>query len=119
MYRGSCLCGEVTFELKSQPVKVSNCHCKMCQKQHGAAFATYASLPKEDLLYLSGLDSLVTYNSSGRVWRKFCGTCGSNIEWSGSIKYPDWTSVAIANIDTAFIPEKIIDIYTDSKVCWA
>ena len=118
MYKGSCLCGAVTYELTSQPVKVTHCHCTMCQKQHGAAFATYASLPKTDLVYTSGTESLAAYNSTGSVLRKFCKVCGSNIEWGGSSDYPDWVSIAIASLDTEYKPETINDIYEATKVCW-
>lgn len=118
MYSGSCLCGEIKYELLSEPQKVSHCHCNMCQKQHGSAFATYASLPRSDLIYLSGVSSLAEYNSSGSIIRKFCKVCGSNLEWSGSPKYPTWTSIAIATLDTPYKPKKIINIQTDTKVCW-
>jgi len=119
MYKGSCLCGAVKFEVRSEPKKVSHCHCNMCQKQHGAAFATYGSLPKSDLVYTNGLDILKSYNSSGTIARKFCGSCGSSIEWCGSEEYPDWTSVAISTFDTPYKPSKeIIEIYTESKFCW-
>lgn len=58
MYNGSCLCGAVSFRLQSEPKAVTNCHCRMCQKQHGAAFATYTSVPRADLEYLSGQELL-------------------------------------------------------------
>lgn len=118
MYKGSCLCGTVRYELTSEPKKVSHCHCTMCQKQHGAAFATYASLPISDLVYLSGQDELVTYNSSGSIVRKFCKNCGSSIEWGGSKESPHWTAIAIATLDTPYSPKNIVDIYTDSRACW-
>ena len=118
MYQGSCLCGQVTYQLTCEPVKVSHCYCTMCQKQHGAAFATYASLPKEHLVYTSGKELLVTYHSSGSIVRKFCGCCGSSLEWSGSPDYPDWASIAIATLDTPFTPKRITEIYTDTKPCW-
>ncbi len=118
MHKGSCLCGTITFELNSEPKAVSHCHCKMCQKQHGAAFATYASLPKADFRYLSGQDALTVYNSSANIARKFCSLCGSNIEWSGSEEYPDWVSISVASIDTEFRPKKIKQIHTESRACW-
>ena len=118
MYSGSCLCGEINYKLMSEPKKVSHCHCTMCQKQHGAAFATYASVPPSELVYISGQASLVEYQSSENIKRKFCSVCGSNIEWSGSTKYPTWTSIAIATLDTQYQPKKIINIQTETKVCW-
>ncbi|MBA1263498.1 GFA family protein [Stutzerimonas stutzeri] len=118
MYRGSCLCGAVSFRLRSEPKAVSNCHCRMCQKQHGAAFATYASLPRSDLEYLSGQELLTSYNSSGSIDRKFCSVCGSNIEWSGSEKFPGWVSIVIASLDTYFEPRSTKDINLESRACW-
>ena len=118
MYTGSCLCGEIKYKLLSEPKKVSNCHCTMCQKQHGAAFATYASLPKGDLVYTAGVSSLAEYNSSSSIMRKFCKICGSSIEWSGSSEYPSWTSIAIGTLDTPYKPSEITNIQTDTKVCW-
>ena len=98
MHRGSCLCGAVVFELLSEPKATTHCHCRMCQKQHGAAFATYASLPASDLRYLSGEDCLSRYNSSDRVVRTFCRICGSSLTWSGSKQFADWVSVAVATL---------------------
>ena len=118
MHKGSCLCGAVSYKLVSEPMAVTHCHCKMCQKQHGAAFATYASLPKSDLIYVSGKELLTSYNSSSSIVRKFCSICGSNIEWSGSEKYPDWVSIAVATLDTPFNPKNIKRIHEESKACW-
>lgn len=118
MHNGSCLCGAVSYKLVSEPIAATHCYCKMCQKQHGAAFATYASLPRSDLIYVSGKELLTSYNSSANVVRKFCSICGSNIEWSGSKKYPDWVSIAVATIDTSFNSESIQPIHKESKVCW-
>lgn len=118
MHSGSCLCGTVSFRLLSEPKAVSNCHCRMCQKQHGAAFSTYASVPKSDLEYLSGQELLTSYNSSDSIIRKFCSICGSNIEWSGGENFPDWTSIAVASLDTSFEPKSIKDIHIESRVSW-
>ena len=118
MYTGSCLCGEITFELKVEPSWVSNCYCKMCQKQHGAAFATYASVLKKDFAYLSGTTFLCSYNSSGSIERKFCSACGSNIEWSGSEEHPEWVSIAIGCFNTPFEPKAVSNIHTESEACW-
>ncbi len=118
MHSGSCLCGAVSFRLLSEPKAVTNCHCRMCQKQHGAAFATYASVPRSDLEYLAGQELLTSYNSSASVVRKFCGVCGSNIEWIDSEKFPDWVSIAVASFDGRFEPDNIKDVHLESRVCW-
>lgn len=111
MHHGSCLCGAVTFRLLSEPKATTNCHCRMCQKQHGAAFATYASVPVNDLEYLSGTDLLTSFKSSAHIARKFCSVCGSNIEWSGSEAFPQWVSIAVAALDSEFLPKSVRDIH--------
>ena len=118
MHKGSCLCGAVSYELDTEPKAVSHCHCRMCQKQHGAAFASYASIPKVDLKYLSGEDLLTSYNSSARIVRRFCSLCSSNMEWSGNERYPDWVSIALASLDTSFKPRRAKDVYLESRACW-
>ena len=118
MYKGSCLCGEVKYTLKQEPTRASHCHCRMCQKQHGAAFATYINLHKDDVVYTHGLDSLLSYHSSGSIVRKFCQHCGSNIEWSSAEQTPDRVAITLCTLDTPYSPKQIKDIYTDTKVKW-
>ena len=65
-----------------------------------------------------GAGNAASSASSGSIVRKFCGCCGSSLEWSGSPDYPDWASIAIATLDTPFTPKHITEIYTDTKPCW-
>lgn len=116
MYEGSCLCGAISFRLFSEPKAVTNCHCRMCQKQHGAAFATYASVPRPDMRYLSGEELLTAYNSSASVIRKFCGVCGSNIEWSGGKEFSGWVAIPLATLDTPLTPGRVKDIHLESRM---
>ena len=115
---GSCLCGSIKFEVDNDPVAVSHCHCKMCQKQHGAAFATYARFKRADVKYIEGEDKLSVFNSSSDVLRKFCSICGSNIEWCCSEKYPEWVAIAVASLDSDFQAPEIEELHKESEVYW-
>jgi hypothetical protein len=35
--RGSCLCGEVRFEISGDLPNFYQCHCKLCRKRGGSA----------------------------------------------------------------------------------
>lgn len=118
IHQGSCLCGAVSYELKSDPKAVTHCHCSMCQKQHGAAFATYGSVPRSDFMYLAGEELLGCYSSSATVTRKFCRRCGSNIEWAGSERFADWVSITLATLDAPFQPKSAKSIHLESQACW-
>lgn len=118
MHKGSCLCGAVTFETKQDPEYISNCHCNMCQKHHGAAYASHAVLRSEDFSYTSGAEEVSSYNSSGTVIRTFCRHCGSSIEWKDPQNYPQWLSIAVALFDTTFKAETPKEFHTEHKAWW-
>jgi hypothetical protein len=119
VYQGSCLCAAVSYALSSTPKAVSHCHCGQCKKGHGAIFATYGSVPRSDLQILSGAAAIKSYSSSDGVLRQFCRHCGSTLFWARSTgEYADWTSVALATLDTPFTPQKQHHVHLASKVAW-
>lgn len=79
MFHGRCLCEKVQFELHGPVEEAHHCHCSMCRRAHGAAFATYARFATSCVKVLTGADVVVHYRSSGPVRRGFCGCCGSNL----------------------------------------
>lgn len=77
--RGGCLCGKVSYKITGPLFNADHCHCSMCRRQHGAAFATYASLDPDHFIWISGKDLVKTYETdSGDGWC-FCGECGSTL----------------------------------------
>ena len=77
MIQGTCLCGTLRYEIDGPLTSMMNCHCSMCRKQHGAAFATYAVAPASGFRWIAGEDQVVRYQSSAQGSRAFCGRCGS------------------------------------------
>jgi hypothetical protein len=41
-----------------------NCHCSMCRKHHGSAFATFVTAPVAQFKWVSGEVNVATYESS-------------------------------------------------------
>jgi hypothetical protein len=117
--QGSCLCSAVSFELVVPPNAVSHCHCSQCRKGHGAAFASYGSVPRSKLRLLRGADSIKAYASSPTVVREFCRECGSTLFWSRlQGEYADWISVALGTLDTPILPKKQKHVHIDSAAPW-
>jgi hypothetical protein len=75
--KGSCLCGAVTYEVTAPFQFVGHCHCSMCRKAHGAAFATWGIIGAEHFRWTSGQDQVQSYESSPGMSRCFCRRCGS------------------------------------------
>lgn len=79
MIKGSCLCGEVTFEVEGPVPAPSVCHCSQCRKQSGHQWSS--SFVTEERLVLTRADGLKWFNASRNAKRGFCGTCGSFLFW--------------------------------------
>lgn len=77
MVRSSCLCGTVAWEASSPLELMGHCHCSMCRKVHGAAFATYVVTSAEGFRWIQGNEMVRRYESSPGGHRSFCSRCGS------------------------------------------
>jgi hypothetical protein len=88
-YLGSCLCGEVSFEVDGEFDSFFLCHCEHCRKDTGSAHAANLFSSSARLKWLSGENLVKTfdYKSSGHI-KGFCGKCGSalpNIQMEGAL----------------------------------
>ena len=77
--RGSCLCGDTVWEVSGAGEMAHHCHCSMCRKAHGTAFATAAGFDAGSFRYESGGDAVRWFESSRGTRRGFCGRCGSSV----------------------------------------
>lgn len=98
-FTGGCLCGDVRFEAKGQPLRVGICHCMDCRKHHGALFYAAAIFPR-DAVALAG----TTHDYAGR---HFCARCGSSV-YAGN---EDEIELNLGSFDA---PDQL----TPSYECW-
>ena len=78
MHSGSCLCGQVNFEVDGIFDGFFLCHCKFCQKDTGSAHAANLFSAGGKLRWLSGEDSVKSFRlPATRHARSFCSVCGS------------------------------------------
>ncbi len=77
-YLGSCLCGQVKFEIETNIEGFYLCHCKYCQKDSGSAHTANMFSKEAKLTWLSGEDRVKTFNlSPTRHTKSFCSECSS------------------------------------------
>ena len=116
MHRGSCLCGTIRYEIVGPIGEMGHCHCKMCQKAHGTAFATYARVSSDSFRFVAGSDSSTEYRSSERTTRTFCRECGSSLQFIRTGK--SHFGIAVGTLDDDPDVEPTYQIWTSSKACW-
>jgi hypothetical protein len=113
--KGSCLCGAVTYEVTGAFEFMGNCHCSICRKSHGAAFATWGIIKPEQFKWTSGEGSVQGYESSPGTTRCFCKKCGSRLvsKHSGVV-----SEVAVGTVegDPGTRPREYI--FVGSKAPW-
>lgn len=115
-YKGSCLCGAVSFSVTGFSDGAANCHCSMCRKFHGAVYGTLVRV--FNLKWLTGSNHLKEFISPNGAVRTFCQECGSSIGFRTKGSPLTKIELAIAIFDDE-IPIKIdAHIYTAYKSNW-
>ncbi|MES1157112.1 MAG: GFA family protein [Alphaproteobacteria bacterium] len=77
---GGCQCGGVRYALYVAPQAAHACHCRMCQRAVGGAFALLAGAPKADFAWTKGEPGV--FASSNLATRAFCRDCGTPLSFS-------------------------------------
>ncbi|WP_091736068.1 GFA family protein [Phenylobacterium immobile] len=95
MRQGSCLCGKVTFKVEGQLAPPDACHCTACRKQSGHVFASTDA--SKASLSVRGEAHVTWYQSSAKVRRGFCSSCGSTLFWDPVER--DWIAIAMGAFD--------------------
>jgi len=111
---GGCQCGAIRFVLTALPVKVSICHCRMCQKASGAPFASFADVEKSDFAWSRGKPA--SFKSSTIAERDFCPQCGTPL----SFRHIDGPRIEIMT-GTFDRPDRVIPTRqygTESRLGW-
>jgi hypothetical protein len=115
MVQGRCLCGGVVFEVTAPLGMVMHCHCSICRKFHGSAFATHGVVPADGVRWLAGRELVHRVRSSATNTRPFCSRCGSNVpsdEVSGTVFVP------LGNLDDDPGARPLAHIFVGSKAPW-
>ena len=116
-HSGSCLCGNIKFEITGEFENFFFCHCKSCRKDTGSAHASNLFSSTAKLKWLKGEKEVKTYNhnNSGHV-KSFCPKCSSalpNIQMNGKVLV-----VPAGCLDTDVETVPTGHIYLNEKANW-
>jgi len=117
-YKGSCLCGVVSFEADAFDHRAAHCHCRMCRKFHGAEFATFVGVPRRSFRWIGGVDAVEQYRARNGTVRSFCRHCGSSLFFWSPRADPEIVEVALGlfDEDVPVVPDA--HIFVGSAANW-
>lgn len=113
--KGSCLCGAVTYEITGSFIAAGHCHCSICRKSHGAAFATWGHINPEQFRWTSGAEFVESYRSSHGRERCFCRKCGSPLV---STESGNVTEIVLGTVEGDPGVRPMEHIFVGSKAPW-
>lgn len=79
--KGSCLCGEVSYEITPPFKSFRYCHCPRCRKHTGSAHASNLFVAPDHYRWVKGEDVVSQFNlpDARSFARCFCTKCGSPV----------------------------------------
>lgn len=93
--RGGCLCAVTRYSVNAEPIRVTICHCRFCQRATGSAYLVEPIFDRDKLQILTGTPSKYEHRSEGSgklVTINFCAKCGTKLFLEFE-RYPDVVSV--------------------------
>jgi len=117
MYLGKCLCGAVEIAIKGDISDIIHCHCSLCRKNSGTAFATNGFINSADFKIISGEDNLTTFSFKPGRNRHFCTRCGSPV-YSSNDQDPERYRIRLGILDSDIAEKPIAHNFVSSKANW-
>lgn len=73
LYKGSCHCGQVAYDVEGEITVGVNCNCSICSRKGALLMA----VPLKDVTIHRGEDKLARYTfNTNTIVHRFCTTCG-------------------------------------------
>ena len=112
---GGCQCGVVRYEIAGPIDDVALCHCRMCQKAHGAPAVAWLVVARKSFRLLKG--TVASYRSSDNARREFCRDCGTPLFFVEASR-PDDFDVALSTLDDPVNHGPDRHIWVESQMPW-
>lgn len=82
---GGCLCGALRYKVTAQPVRITFCHCRFCQRATGSPYFMEPIFEETEFAFTLGAPKLYHHCSEGSgkmISIHFCDTCGTKLLYS-------------------------------------
>lgn len=117
MYKGACLCGAIKVELNGAISSIIHCHCSLCRKNSGTAYATNGFVNTSEFKVLDPNHKLGFYQFKPGKKRHFCTQCASPI-FSSNADKPSQLRLRLGILDTPIEERPESHNFVSSRANW-
>lgn len=117
MYLGKCLCGAVEVKIAGGIKDIIHCHCSLCRKNSGTAYATNGFIETKGFEVVAGADKLASFSFKEGRERHFCSLCGCPV-YSSNADDPSRLRIRLGIIDSDISERPISHNFVSSKASW-
>ncbi|WP_416396979.1 GFA family protein [Allohahella sp. A8] len=115
-FTGGCLCGSVRYEVDAIKERIGHCHCTMCRRFHGAAYATFGEADSAHFRWTEGESLLQAYTADNGTVRRFCSRCGSSLTFTSASNPEGVVEFAAATLDNDSLNNRTTDLVPDAHI---
>lgn len=117
MIAGSCLCGQVRFEVAGPYPRLYQCHCSLCRKQGGSTSNTGLIVAAGQFRWTDGESSVGRWQRTSGFRSHFCLRCGSPVP--NPLRDTGFVWVPSGLIDGPAPLEIAAQLHVASRASWA
>ncbi|RWK44063.1 GFA family protein [Mesorhizobium sp.] len=114
--RGSCLCGNVEFQIGGEPPRIYQCHCSLCRKQGGSSSSSAIIAEARNFCWIAGQEHIASYVRPTGFRSDFCSRCGSPVP--NPLRATAYYWVPTGLLDDSMNLEVGAHLFVGSKVSW-
>jgi hypothetical protein len=118
-YPGTCLCGQVRFELLAEPLTFYVCHCTDCQRRTGGAALPVMWVHRSDIHVIDGEPVLRVFDLGNGKQRRsmLCERCDTRL-WAEPAEKPGIAALRPGVLLRQSEFEPVAHLYVRSKQPW-
>ena len=110
-------CGTGSLKITGEISDIIHCHCSLCRKNSGTAYATNGFINTVDFEIVSGDDCLTTFAFKPGRNRHFCTQCGSPV-YSSNDQDPTRLRIRLGILESDISERPISHNFVTSKANW-
>lgn len=118
--RASCTCGQLRLQTQGEPVRISMCHCHVCQQRTGSAFGAQLRFPRTQVSNIEGeaTSYVRPQENGGAATFHFCPRCGATLYYELSHYMPECIAIPVGAFAGSPVPAPTVSVYESRKHDW-